>query len=344
MAGLFRRLSESNAMKASHVGFVAVALIVVGCQASSVPIWDVPPSVKLSEIRETPGISYYDGPGSDSVRHSLDIYSPKLVADAPTLVIIHGGEWKYGDNRCFGLYSSVGRYFASRGFVVVMANYRLSPDVKHPEHAKDVARAVAWTKANIAKYSGNPDSIFLLGHSAGGHLVSLLASDEQYLQAEGMSPRDIAGVIAVSGVYRITPGRFEVAVGGEGPLAFGVDQMVPLRGDNIPVQPLLKCGPPLTIDVFGPAFGPDPKAREAASPITHVRPGLPPFLILSAESDLPALAGMAADFHAALKNANVESRLVTVTNRNHNSIMFRAIEPGDPVGDAVIDFVRQKRP
>jgi acetyl esterase/lipase len=66
-----------------------------------------------------------------------------------------------------------------------------------------VARAFAWTHKNIAKYGGRPDRIFACGHSAGGHLVALLATNETYLKAEGLAPKDLRGVIPISGVYNI---------------------------------------------------------------------------------------------------------------------------------------------
>ena len=86
-----------------------------------------------------------------------------------------------------------------------MCNYRLSPEVKHPAHVEDVAKAFAWTCENVAKYGGSAEKLFVCGHSAGGHLVALLATDPTYLKAENRSPDDIRGVIAISGVYKILP-------------------------------------------------------------------------------------------------------------------------------------------
>jgi acetyl esterase/lipase len=77
--------------------------------------------------------------------------------------------------------------------------------VQHPAHIQDVAKAFAWTCANIGKYGGSADRIICCGHSAGGHLVSLLATDESYLKAEKRSFADIKGVISISGVYSILP-------------------------------------------------------------------------------------------------------------------------------------------
>lgn len=244
---------------------------VVGCRITDVPFFEVFPTAG-DEVRQRPAIAYDDRPDADPIRNVLDVYSPKNRADCPTLVIVHGGAWMHGDNRCCGLYTSIGRHFASRGFVVVMPNYRLSPEVVHPEHVKDFARAVAWTKRNIANHGGDPNRMFLMGHSAGGHLVSLLGTDESYLKAEGLSHADVRGVVSISGVYRTNPGPFLAELGGDGPLAMGVDKMIPLRGDNLPVRPLVKRGPPVRLDIFAMAFTKDPRVREQASPINHVRP------------------------------------------------------------------------
>src|SRR5438128_7600683 len=101
----------------------------------------------------------------------------------------------------FGIlgYATIGRCLAERGLVVVLPNYRLSPGVRHPEHIKDVAAAFAWTCRNAREYGGDTQQIFVAGHSAGGHLVSLLATDERYMNHQGQRRQDIRGVIGISG-------------------------------------------------------------------------------------------------------------------------------------------------
>src|SRR5437868_14287147 len=151
-------------------------------------------------------VSYYDGADRNPVRHKLDLYLPKGVAKFPTVVFVHGGSWSMGSKDGFLFLpghnaTDHGRFFAERGIAAVFINYRLSPQVKHPEHVIDVARAFAWTRRNIVNYGGDADQLFLMGHSAGGHLVSLLASDPKYLMAEGLTPSNIRGVIPISGVF-----------------------------------------------------------------------------------------------------------------------------------------------
>ena len=162
----------------------------------------------LHEVEVAPNIAYYNGADADKARQKLDVYSPKGAKKRPVVLFIHGGAWVFGDKDYFGIHAAVGRMFARHGIVAVVANYRLSPKVRHPEHIKDVARAFAWTRLNIARYGGRTDQLFLCGHSAGGHLVSLLATDESYLKAEGRAFSDIKGVMAISGVYEIPEKMF----------------------------------------------------------------------------------------------------------------------------------------
>jgi acetyl esterase/lipase len=97
----------------------------------------------------------------------------------------------------------IGKTFARQGIVTVCINYRLSPGVRHPEHVRDVALAFDWVKRNVDHYGGDPEDVFIAGHSAGGHLVALLALNERYLAELGRTPDEIVGVIAISGVYQV---------------------------------------------------------------------------------------------------------------------------------------------
>jgi len=263
------------------------------------------------------------------------------VPNCPVVVLVHGGVWMVGNNRCSGLYTSVGEFLASQGVAAALPNYRLSPDVKHPEHVKDIARAFAWVRSHIDRFGGSPDNIFVAGHSAGGHLAALLATDERYLQEVGLRPAHVKGVITFSGVCEIPEADLRVTLGGSSPEAFRIDELLPFRGLWAGVGALLP-GIPLHVDVFGPVFGDDPKVRADASPSKHVRPGLPPFLLLCAEKDLPALTDMATAFHQALGQQGCNSRLVTVPGSNHNSIIFRAVDRDDPAAREMLAFIREK--
>ncbi|HEV3235341.1 MAG TPA: alpha/beta hydrolase [Gemmataceae bacterium] len=168
-------------------------------------------------VKAVRDVSYYDGPDAHKTKHKLDLFLPKDKKDFPVLFFVHGGGWRHGDKDFLGIYSAIGNMFAEHGIGAVVINYRLSPEVMHPEHIKDVARAFAWTYKNIASYGGLKDNIFVSGHSAGGHLVSLLATDDEFLKSEGLKADVIKGVLAISGVYAPLPERMFQGVFGKDP-------------------------------------------------------------------------------------------------------------------------------
>jgi acetyl esterase/lipase len=165
------------------------------------------------EVEIKHDLTYYDGADADKVKHKLDLYLPKGKTDFPVVMFVHGGGWVFGDKVFFGVHEGMGKMFARHGIGAVVTNYRLSPGVRHPEHIKDVARAFAWTHKHIADYGGRADDLYLCGHSAGGHLVSLLATDESYLKAEGLSLKNVKGVMPISGVYGIPDNMFNEVFG-----------------------------------------------------------------------------------------------------------------------------------
>jgi acetyl esterase/lipase len=147
------------------------------------------------------GIPYGAGP-----RKVLDVYAPeKLSGPAPVLFFIYGGGWDHGDR---GDYQFVGRAFASRGFIVVIPDYRLYPQVKYPDFLDDNAQAMRWVQDNIAQYGGDTDRVFMAGHSAGAYNAVMLALDDSYFHDAGVT-LSIRGVAALSGPYDFYP--FEYA-------------------------------------------------------------------------------------------------------------------------------------
>jgi acetyl esterase/lipase len=149
-------------------------------------------------ITETLDVRY--APGD---RHALDIYAPKGENAAPVVVFIYGGGWKDGDK---AEYRFVAAALAARGFLTVVPDYRLYPQVRFPAFIQDNAAAVAWIKANVARYGGDPHRIFLMGHSAGAYNVAMLTLDKQWLGADGLDPdRDIAGTVGLAGPYDFLP-------------------------------------------------------------------------------------------------------------------------------------------
>jgi acetyl esterase/lipase len=242
-----------------------------------------PPKEPLSAVQRVADVTYFEGKGADADRHKLDLYLPKDCKQFPVLILVHGGTWFEGDKSFFGHGKDIGTWLAGQGVGVVMPSYRLAPNAAQDEQAQDIARVVAWTAQNIARYGGDTQRVCLGGHSAGGHLASLVIADESYLKAVKVAPTFIKGVIGVSGVYRWF--------------------------------------------------------AAATSPIAFVRAGLPPFLLIYAEKDLPLLSGMARDFAAALKKWKNQVNTLEVANRDHESVMFEATTSTDPVAQAILKFV-----
>ncbi|MFL5242534.1 MAG: alpha/beta hydrolase [Gemmataceae bacterium] len=199
--------------------YVLIAGLVTALSiASSSSAAEIPAAKEKSyEVKVLRDLSYNDAADAHKTKHKLDLFLPKDAKDFPVLFFVHGGGWRHGDKDFLGIYSAIGTMFAQHGIGAVVINYRLSPEVMHPEHIKDVAKAFAWTYKSIASYGGRADEIFVSGHSAGGHLVSLLVTDDSFLKAEGLKPDVIKGVLAISGVYEPLPDRMFQAVFGKDP-------------------------------------------------------------------------------------------------------------------------------
>lgn len=146
---------------------------------------------------------FYNIAYGPSPREKLDIYVPdELSSPYTTLIYFYGGSWQSGDKSS---YRFVGQAFASKGFITVIVNYRLYPEVYFPAFINDGAKAVRWVHMNIQKYGGSPNYLFLVGHSAGAHIATLLATDEHYLLNQNGNASWIKGVIGIAGPYDFLP-------------------------------------------------------------------------------------------------------------------------------------------
>lgn len=133
---------------------------------------------------------------------TLDVYSPNTARNAPVVVFFFGGRWQQGDK---SQYKFVGQALASRGFVAVIANYRLYPKVRFPEFVKDGANAVKWAHSNAGQYGGDIGKLFVMGHSSGAHIAAMLALDNRFLAGVGGSRAWLRGMIGLAGPYDFMP-------------------------------------------------------------------------------------------------------------------------------------------
>ena len=177
---------------------LAAAILTVGGLVACSPLTAINALSPKGASNSTLGLAYGSGP-----RFKLDVYRPaKVTSASPVVVFFYGGNWAAGER---GDYAFVGRALAARGIVVVIPDYRLYPEVRYPDFLDDSAQAVAWTASNISRYGGDPNKLFLMGHSAGAYNAAMLALDARYLGQQGMAIRSLAGWIGLAGPYDFMP-------------------------------------------------------------------------------------------------------------------------------------------
>ena len=183
-----------------------------------------------SRVEITPGLAYGPDP-----RQALDVYAPRARRPrAPIVVFFYVGSWDSGRRQD---YRFVGAALASHGYVTVIPDYRIYPQVRWPAFLEDSAKAVRWARDHGGDYGGDPRRLVLLGHSAGAYNAAMLALDRRWLGAVGMEPdRDIRAMAGLAGPYDFLP---------------------------------------LTSEALKAIFGP-PEQRPDTQPINHVGPGAPP--------------------------------------------------------------------
>ncbi|HEY9733601.1 MAG TPA: alpha/beta hydrolase [Drouetiella sp.] len=238
----------------------------------------------------------------------LDVYSPRVGSLHPVVIFFHGGKFSSGDKT-----SSVFNKpwaFTSRGFVLVSVDYRLSPEVKYPLHVQDVAASIAWVRKNIKRYGGDPQSLFVMGHSAGAQLAALVATDPQFLANYGLTPATLNGAILLDG---------------------GTYNLVATARSSSRHDLLLSV------------FGRDSRIWWQASPIKHVKAGhgIPPFLVIYIPNRVDATA-QALAFANALKKSSVQTTVVAVTGKTHAELNEELGLPNDRPTQAVFQFLSQQ--
>jgi arylformamidase len=255
----------------------------------------------------------YTEPSSE--RQKLDIYSPDNANQMPVVFWIHGGGWQSGDRTSV---QSKPQAFNEYGLVFVSTGYRLLPDVEMGTLICDVAKSVGWVRKNIADYGGDPNRIFIMGHSAGAQLAAILCTDDRYLKAEGVSMDMIKGCVPVDGDTYDIPAIITTAetrrqVHGQPPATFGHREK----------------------------FGNDPEKHRDFSAVTHVAQGkdIPPFFILYV-SGHPDTSAQAQRLGAVLKEAKIAVKLFGVKETTHNKINSDIGLADDAATKALLDFLQ----
>jgi acetyl esterase/lipase len=193
-------------------------------------------------------------------------------------MFFYGGAWCSGNKE---LYRYAAKALARRGYIAVVPDYRTYPEARYPDFLEDGALAVRWVKDNIASFGGDPEKLFLTGHSAGAHIAAMLSIDPRWLSGVGLDPgRDVAGLIGLAGPY----------------------DYMPLRDETLKV-------------IFGGADRPD------TQPIFHVSSGAPPALLLTGGRDRLVEPGNSARFAAQLVAAGNTATVKTYRRIGHYLII-----------------------
>jgi len=194
-------------------------------------------------------------------RQKLDVYLPKDRKPKATILYLYGGGWVSGARWYYRLF---GRAMAARGYVVAVPDYHLYPHATFPAFVEDAALAFRWLHDHAAQLGGSSAGLFVMGHSAGAHISTLLALDPKYLKAYGLETSAIKGVVGLAGPYTLDP----------------------LKWTGLK-------------DIFAPSR----EAPHAARPIKLVRPGAPPMLLLHGERDRIAGPHASVNLASALRGA-----------------------------------------
>lgn len=174
----------------------------------------------------------------------LDVYGPRRARGAPVVLMVHGGGWRIGDKAARGVVQAKAAHWNAQGRIVVSINYRLLPQADPLQQAADVARALAYVQREAPRWGGDATRLVLMGHSAGAHLVALLAAAPELARTQGA--RSWSGTVALDSA------------------AYDVEALMR--------RPHLR--------LYDQAFGEDPHYWREASPIRRLRSAPAPMLLV----------------------------------------------------------------
>lgn len=249
-------------------------------------------------------------------RHVLDIHTPEKANDErlPVMFWIHGGGWQVGDKSDVALKPKV---LTERGFVFVSTNYRLLPDVTMDVLTHDVAASLGWVHRNIARYGGDPQRIFVGGHSAGAQLAALICTDDRYLKEQNVS--------------------FDVLIG-----------CVPVDGDTYDIPKIIMTAEHRQtlyggkMFTFGhrQKFGNDPEKHINFSAVSHVakNKNIPPFILLYFSGN-PDTRAQAHRLQSVLKESEIPATAYGKRNSNHSQLNNDLGKPDDPATQELYKFL-----
>jgi acetyl esterase/lipase len=237
----------------------------------------------------------------------LNVFTPKdeNAKNLPVLIFVHGGNWNRGDKDTYVL---MGRNFAKKGVVAVFPDYTLSPNADYDQMARQVAAAITWTKANISKYKGDPDRIFISGHSAGGHLAALAVMNPKYGVEQGL----IKGMILND--------------------AAGLD-----------MAQYLESNPPTEKFQYLSTWSADPKKWQDASPINFLSARTPPIYMYTGRKTFHMIEVGNERFLEQLQKFQPNAKR-QFNNKNHFAMVIQYFFKGSNRYPETLEFIEKYAP
>jgi acetyl esterase/lipase len=237
--------------------------------------WCKPLSMRRPDVEVMRHIPY----GPAGVRQQLDIYRPRVIPQegCPVLLQIHGGAWMMGDKG--GQALPLMYELASRGWICVAANYRLSPSVGFPTHLHDCKAALCWIRQHGREYGMNPDFVAVTGGSAGGHLAALMGLTANRPELQPGHPDTDTSVQACIPFY----GVYDLLV----------------RYNQHPNRQMYQRF--MRGKVFHETVEENPELWELGSPLSQIHPNVPPFMIMHGSHDSLALVSEGRVFSQQLR-------------------------------------------
>jgi len=269
----------------------------------------------LSAQRIEHNIPYVANPTPDE---HMDVYAPATTVRAPVVLFVHGGSLEEaGERRNAPMYAPVCPGLASRGILCATMDYRLAPSYRWPAMPQDVAAVVRWLKDSIAVRGGDPERIFVIGHSSGCHLAALVALDTSYLVEQGLHSGALAGVVAMGCTLAPWDTVGRAFTNAQLEQAFARDE-----GER---------------RVYGSLAW-----RLRANPSSWVSSNAPPFLVLVAESEryMPSILEEGARFVRLLRERGRSADLRILSGRRHVTTTTGFADPADMVANLVASFVK----
>lgn len=254
-------------------------------------------------------IEYDQIQGVDKNLLSLDIYNTSEESQPkPVIIMVHGGGWSVGDKANDTIVNPKKDYFGELGYIFVSINYRLAPDYFFPDYPSDVANAVNWVYQNISKYNGNPNEVFLMGHSAGAHLAALVSVDSAY----GLDSSKLKGLILLDGA--------------------GYDIPLALETSNKNIR----------TDTFIQAFGSDSETHKKASPIYQIQNNtkIPNTLILFVERREDSKL-QSSNLHQKISDSGNLSQINGISNTSHEGINTNLGNPDFEATKILTEFLEK---